>query len=138
MAAGAVIDVLDVLDTRRAQLLLGDRAQVEHPPVGDALELGEGGKDLVADLVTALADTRADRGGLGIDPWSGRPDQVAGEAAPAAMQHRDSAVARQRDRQAIGGQDKRRDAVLPRGVAVDLQMPAARVEEGAVRIRSLP
>ena len=66
-------------------------------------------QDLVADLVVAGPDARADRRGLGADRAHAALDDPAGKPAPAAVQHRDASPARQRDRKAVGDQDERRE-----------------------------
>src|SRR3954454_19885043 len=91
MAARAVVDVLDVLDPRSPQLRVGDRAQVEHATIGDALVPGEGLEHLLADLVAAAADTWSDGRGdqrrisrVRLHSRRRLRDQPAGEAAPSA------------------------------------------------------
>src|SRR4051812_30385332 len=96
VAARAVVDVLDLVDSHGAKLLLGDRAQVQHPSGGDAVVGGERIQALLAALVAALADAGADgrpesRGGCGavdLHPRRSLRDHPAGEATPAAVEHR--------------------------------------------------
>src|SRR5215216_6793736 len=63
MTARAVVDVLDALDAGGTELCVGDRAKVEHAPVGRVLVAGERIDDLRPHLVAAGADARADGGG---------------------------------------------------------------------------
>jgi hypothetical protein len=56
-AARTEVYVLDPLHAGGAQAVIRDRAQVEHPPIGEArVELVA---HLVTDFVTARADARA-------------------------------------------------------------------------------
>src|SRR3954453_9989299 len=134
MAAGAVVDVLDLLDACLAQLGFGNRAQVEHAPLGYAVVGSEGFEDLRTDFVTALADAWAERGPCSVDALRRFADQAAGKAAPAAVEHRHRPATRNRDRKAVGHEHERCDAASSRDVAVDLQVAALRIEKGLIRI----
>ena len=121
LAAGAEAGGLDLLDPGLEQEPPRDLGQVEHAAVGDAVaEVGEGGEHLVADLVAAGTDPGADRGVGGADRLGALGEDPGGEPAPAAVQHRHSAGARESDRQAVGDEDERRQAGLGDDVAVDL------------------
>src|SRR3954454_3789638 len=76
VAARAVVDVLDLLDTGGAQLCLGDRTQVEHAAVCHAVVVGERVEDLGPDLVTALPDAGPHRGALRGETLRGHADQT--------------------------------------------------------------
>ena len=68
----------------------------------------------VSDLEATAARCRADRGGgRRRPPRTPRSTMPAGEAAPAAMEHRHAAGPCERHRQAVGDQDQRRQARPP-------------------------
>ncbi len=120
VAAGAEIGRLHLLDAGAGQRAPRHLRQVEHVPVGYSLaEAGEGAKDLVADFEAARADTGADRGRDGADRIGAFGDDAGGEAAPAAVQHRDAAGANQCHRQTIGDEDQAGQPRLGDHVAVD-------------------
>ncbi len=62
-------------------------------------------------------------------------DDAGGQTAPAAVQHRHAVRPRERDRQAVGGEDQRRQAGLGDDVAVDLGDRAPRPRERARLLR---
>ena len=117
VADRAGVDVADLADAGGAQALVGDRAQVEPAPVHVCVRAGERGVHLGADLVAAGAARRG-RSTAAISPLAAELAQRAhalleharGEAAPAGVEHRDGAVAAERDRQAVGGQHHRADS----------------------------
>ena len=109
VAARAQVGGLDRIDAGAGEQPPRDLGQVEHAPVGDAVaEPGERRQDLVADLVAAGADPRPDRRRARPDLPRPALDDPAGEPAPAAVEHRDPALAGERHRQAVGDLDERR------------------------------
>ena len=115
---------LDRLDAGRAEQPPGDLGQVEHPPGGDPVaELGERGQDLVADLVAAGPDPGPDRGRGRADLLDPAGDDPGGQSAPAAVQHRDAPLAGERDRQAVGDLDQRRQRRVRGHLAVGVGGP---------------
>src|SRR4051794_2938561 len=87
-AARAVVDLLDLLDAARCELLRDDLSQVEHSALGDAVVVRELLEHLLADLEAALADARSDSGGRGaLEAREGPRDDAAGDPPPAAVQH---------------------------------------------------
>ena len=88
-------------------------------PVGEASV--ERLEHLVADLVAAAADARADGGGRRlVEPRDRIREDPARQPAPAAVHHRDPVVARERDRQAVGDDHEQREVVASGDVAVHL------------------
>jgi hypothetical protein len=108
LAARAQPARLDSRDSGAVEQSPGDLGQIEHPPGGDPVaERPELRPDLVADFVAARADPWPDGGrfgAYGLDPGA---DYPAGEAAPAAMEHRHPVASGDRHGQAIGDLDER-------------------------------
>ena len=82
--------------------------RASDPTAISVAEVGERLEHLVADLVAAGADPRADRGVGRADRLGAAGDDPGREPAPAAVQHRHSAGAGEGDRQAVGDEDERR------------------------------
>src|SRR4051812_6905179 len=97
IAARAQIGYLDRLNAGAIEQLTRSRDQVEHPPVGNAVEVGEAREHLLAHLVTALTDPWSDRRRAGTDRVHPALDQATGERAPSAVQHRHAALTDQGD-----------------------------------------
>ena len=119
---------VDVADRRRRRRRAGARAAIARRSSRAAARGGarERGVHLGSDLVAADAGAGADR-----PPRSAaRPrraraarctpclEHAGGEPAPAGVEHRDGAVAAERDRQAVGGEHHRTDSRQRRRVAV--------------------
>ena len=110
MAARAEVADLDLRHARLREQSARDLSQVEHSPGREALpERPEGLEDLVADLVAAGADARADSGGRRLDLLHPVLDDPGRHPAPAAMDHRHASRPRQRDREAVGDEDEGRE-----------------------------
>ena len=90
---------------------------------------------LGADLVAAGADPGPDRGGGGFDQRRTAGDDPGRQPAPAAVEHRHAARPGERHRQAVGGEDERREAGTADDVPVELLQPCARFGEGARLLR---
>src|SRR4249919_3321899 len=120
VAFGAEAGYLGGLHTGLLQQGPGHGGQVEHPPVPDAIEVGELGENLVPDLVAAGADSRTDRGGLRVDR-RGRPgDDSGGEAAPPAVGHRHASGAVEGNGKAVRHHHQRRQPGVCRRMGIDL------------------
>ena len=136
LAEGAEAGRLDLLDPGAGEQAAGDLGEVEHAAVGDPLaEVGEGLEHLGADLVAAGADPGADRGAGRFDRDGAPGDDPGREPAPAAVQHRHAAGPGERDRQAVGGEDERRQAGAADDVPVDLFQRRPRLGERARLLR---
>ena len=100
---------------------MGHLTQVEHPPLADALaEVAEGVVNLIPDLVTARSDAGPDRGGAGPHLVHTPSDDPGCQPAPAAVKHRHTPLAGQRDGEAVGDEDERREPGPVGCVAVGL------------------
>src|SRR5215211_4236346 len=117
VAARAQVNLGDLAHPLGLQLLAGDRAQVEVGLAGAA----EGGRHLLAHLETAWPDAGTDGGGRRpFEPLERPPDDPAGQAAPAAVQHCDQIGGGKRHGQEVVPQDQQPEPALARQVAVDL------------------
>ena len=122
-------------DARRlAQLRRGDRLEVEHPPAARAVA-AEDLAHLIAGLVAAATGPGADHrlelaaGAKCPERPHALRDHAAGQPPPATMEHRHTAGASDRDRQAIRHVDRGRNVASPRRdtVAVADADPVARL-----------
>ena len=126
---------MDGFDARALELDARDRLQVEVlTPAGGRTVSGEGCVHLVAHLVAARPGPGSDDGletaarselADGLDP---RGDHTLGEPPPAGVQDRGGPTAGHGDREAVGGQDHRRDARHRDRLSVGFgQWPAGRL-----------
>src|SRR4051812_3324321 len=134
-AARAAVEVLDLLDAAGAQLVLGDDPQVEHPALGGAVDVLELGAHLVAHLVAAASDPRphGGRGGL-VEHRQRPPDDSAGQAAPAAVEHGHPVAARERHRVAVGHQHEQGEPAPGARMAIDARQLLPRRGERAAGV----
>ena len=115
------------------------RAAGARPPAGRACrpeaipapERLERVEHLIAHLVAAGADARPDRRRLGPHRGGAAADDAGGEPAPAAMQDRRAARAREGDREAVGDVDEPGEAAAGEDVSVGLGVRAPRTRERA-------
>ena len=108
-------------DTGAVEQAARHLGQIEHAPVGDAVaERSEGRQHLVADLVAAAPDPGTDRAAIASDRLHPAGHDPGRQAAPAAVDHRHTAWAAQRHRQAVGDEDERRQTGRRRRLAVHL------------------
>src|SRR5690242_2694517 len=136
-ARRADVRPLDRLDACVTQDALGDRPEVEVAPLyrGRAEPCAIRVGDVVADLVTARADTRPDRSGkvLATERRNSRLEDPLQQPEPAGMQQRERGAAvapRQGDRETVRRELQHRYARLVRPEAVSLA--AALTRDGAV------
>src|SRR5439155_14676624 len=116
----AQVAAFDLLDAGRPQRTLGGGPQVEPAVACDVLPEGltERHCNLLPHLVAARPDARTDRRGelAGADRPHARSDDPGEQATPAGVQDLDrgpeAVRARNRDRQAVGGEKQHRAAGL--------------------------
>src|SRR5712691_5527042 len=133
LARGAEVDALDLRSSGFAQHALAGAPQIEVAPVDDVA--GEArairGADLVADLVAARPDTRADRGRHGtVERRDAGGDDPLEQTDPADVENGErgpSVRSRERDRQAVGGHVQHGHARLVRPQPVAGPPPLARL-----------
>src|SRR5438552_6098460 len=146
VARRALVEALDVLAAGGAERALGRRPQVELSVADDvgAERLAERLRDLLAHLVAARPDGRPDRSGergAAVQRAHAGGDDAAEQSAPAGMQDPDRRPAsprgnaRERDRQAVGGEEQHRPPrrVAPQTVAVLVHRPR-RYDDAVLRV----
>ena len=131
---------MDLRDARALEPLRDHRAQVEHAPVRDLVEVLELGQHLGTHLVATATDAGADGGGRHpFEAGEGRLEDAGGERPPAAVQHRDAPAVRKCHRVAVRHQHEQAEPRLGRDMSVDArQLPSARIGERPIRRRLRP
>ncbi len=125
VADRARLHVEHLCDTRRKQLFVGDRPQVDHAAV--AMGAGESRVDLLADLVAAGAGARADHSHHVSPPANVAQsthtllEHAAGEPAPAGVKCRHGSLRAEHHRDAVGGEHHRGQVRSRNRVTVGLE-----------------